>query len=256
MGHTTRPFVNLSAMFRATPSAPSNPAAFLQRLFLGSTVVGIATLTLQAGQANALSTPCSFGGNVQSLPGCATGPYDSTLPSDKQITLLTTSEDGTTKGPTAGAGTIDFDWIALPPPGYQGDLWEVDVDFDADLNTPTSGTFDYKINITDPSWTFGKVRLKVDALAGNPSVIKKIFSDAGFTNEILEVTANGFVSLPTGYQTLYVRDIYNVAQGDVLGSFQNVYTQVPGPLPLVGAGTAFAFSRGLRRRLKQRRSMG
>ena len=98
----------------------------------------------------------------------------------------------------------------------------------------------------------------MDALAGNPSVIKKIFGDAGFTNEILEVTANGFVSLPTGYQTLYVRDTYNVAQGDVLGSFQNVYTQtsVPGPLPLLGASTAFAFSRGLRRRLKQRHNMG
>ena len=250
-------------MFRATPPAAINPAGFLQRLLLGSAFTGIATLTLQAGQASALSTPCSFGGNTQSLPGCATGPYDSTLPSDKLITLLSTSEDGSTKGPTAGVGTIDFDWIALPPetnpptPNYFGDLWEVDVDFDADLSTPTSGTFDYKINITDPSWTFERVRLKVDALAGNPSVIKKIFSDAGFTNEILEVTANGFVSLPTGYQTLYVRDTYNVAQGDVLGSFQNVYTQtVPGPLPLVGAGTAFAFSRGLRRRLKQRHNMG
>lgn len=245
-------------MFRATPPAAINPAGFLQRLLLGSAFTGIATLTLQAGQASALSTPCSFGGNIQSLPGCATGPYDSTLPSDKLITLLSTSEDGSTKGPTAGVGTIDFDWISLPPAGYKGDLWEVDVDFDPDINTPTTGTFDYKINITDPSWTFGSVRLKVDAIAGDPRVIKKIYSDDAFTNEILEVTANGFVPLPTGYQTLYVRDTYNVAQGDVLGSFQNVYTQtsVPGPLPLLGASTAFAFSRGLRRRLKQRHNMG
>lgn len=250
-------------MLRITPSTPINRPAFLPRALLASAFVGAATLSLQAGQANALSTPCSFGGNVQSLPGCATGPYDSTLPSDKQITLLSTSEDGITKGPTAGVGTIDFDWIVLPPetnpptPNYFGDLWEVDVDFDSDLNAPTSGTFDYKINITDPSWTFDRVRLKVDALAGNPSVIKTIYSDDAFTQKIMEVTANGFVALPGGYQTLYVRDTYNLAQGDVLGSFQNVYTQtVPGPLPLMGAGTAFAFSRGLRRRLKQRHRLG
>jgi len=43
----------------------------------------------------------------------------------------------------------------------------------------------------------------------------------------------------------------------VLASFQNIYSQmVPGPLPLLGAGTAFGFSRSLRRRLKQRHSLG
>jgi hypothetical protein len=43
----------------------------------------------------------------------------------------------------------------------------------------------------------------------------------------------------------------------VLDSFKNTYTQpVPGPLPLLGAGTAFGFSRRLRRRVRQRHSLG
>ncbi|MFM7266135.1 MAG: hypothetical protein ACKOZW_11220 [Cyanobium sp.] len=229
----------------------------LPKVLIGGAVAGVASLLLQAGQASALTTPCSFGGNVEAA-GCTKGPYDSDLPSDKIITLLSTNQDGTTQGPTTGQGTVDFDWIPLPPPGYGADLWEVDVDFDADLVGPGSGSFDYGISIIDPSRTFDRVRLKVDALAGNPTVTKSIYTDDAFTNKILELTGNGFISLPSGYQTLYVRDSYTLQQGDVLASFQNVYTQqtVPGPLPLLGAGTAFGFSRSLRRRLKQRHSLG
>jgi len=51
--------------------------------------------------------------------------------------------------------------------------------------------------------------------------------------------------------TLNVRNIWNVGAGDVLDNFKDVYTQeeVPGPLPLLGAGAAFGFSRRLRSRV-------
>ena len=237
-----------SAVYHSSRQHPST-----QRLLIGSAFAGIAAISLQAGQAQALMTPCSFGGNTIA-PSCTAGPYDSDLPSDKQITLLTASSDGTSQGPTTGQGTVDFDWISL---GSGADIWEVDVDFDADLIGAATGSFEYIINITDPTRSFEQVRLKVDALAGNPSVTKSIYSDDGFTNKLLELVGNGFVPLPAGYQTLYVRDSYVLQQGDVLASFQNEFTQtVPGPLPLLGAGTAFGFSRRLRLRIKRRHQLG
>jgi hypothetical protein len=58
------------------------------------------------------------------------------------------------------------------------------------------------------------------------------------------------------YKTTRVRDDYSVTTGSI-NSFQNSFTQfevadpaeVPGPLPLLGAGAAFGFSRRLRTRV-------
>lgn len=49
-----------------------------------------------------------------------------------------------------------------------------------------------------------------------------------------------------------MRDPWTVAQGDVLTNVKDTLTQaseVPGPLPLLGAGAAFAWSRKLRSRV-------
>jgi hypothetical protein len=243
-------------MFRAATSAFSPQRASLQRLLIGSAMAGVTTLSLHGGSASALTTPCSFGSNTEAT-ACVLGvAYDTKSPTDKQITLL--------KTPTAGDGTIEFNWIPINPgPGYLDDLWEVDVDFEQPLQGPASGIFEYLIEITSPDnaiWSFDKVRLKVDSLSGNPVVTKSIYSDDAFTNEIFEIIGgNGFLNLPAGYTKLYVRDSYELqGQSDVLDNLQNVYTQtqVPGPLPLIGAGTAFAFSRRLRRRARSRHSMG
>lgn len=218
-------------------------------------MAGVTTLSLHGGSASALSTPCSFGSNTEATACVLDVPYDTKTVSDKQITLLTT--------PTAGNGTIEFNWIPIDPgASYLDDLWEVDVDFEQPLQGPASGIFEYLIEITSPDnaiWSFDKVRLKVDSLSGNPVVTKSIYSDDAFTNEIFEIIGgNGFLQLPAGYTKLYVRDSYELqGQSDVLDNLQNVYTQtVPGPLPLIGAGTAFAFSRRLRRRARSRHSMG
>ena len=247
-------FALSSAMLRAAMPASLNQRASLHRLLIGSALAGVSTLSLHSGQARALSTPCSFGGNTEATT-CVLGvPYDTKTATDKQITLL--------KTPTTGEGTIEFNWISIDPrPGYLDDLWEVDVDFEQPLQGPASGVFEYLIEITSPNnatWSFDTVRLKADSLSGNPLVTKSIYSDDAFTNEILEIVGGkGFVDLPSGYSKLYVRDSYELqGQSDVLDNFQNVYTQVPGPLPLIGAGTAFAFSRRLRQRARSRHILG
>jgi hypothetical protein len=51
---------------------------------------------------------------------------------------------------------------------------------------------------------------------------------------------------------LYVTNKYTSNDGTIF-SFENSYKQgtaVPGPLPVLGAGVAFGFSRKLRRRIK------
>lgn len=237
-------------MIRTGSSGSKRRQTALHHVLIGSALAGISSLCLFNDQARALTTPCGFGGDTQA-PACQIGyPYDSSAASDKQITIL--------QGPTAGQGTIEFNWIPIiPEPGYANDLWEVDVDFQRPLQDPASGFLNYMIEITPPNnanYRFNKVRLKADILSGSPVVSKSIYSDDAFTNKIFEIIGgNGFVSLPQGYTKLYVRDSYALqGQSDVLDNFQNLYTQtpVPGPLPLFGAGAAMAFSRRLRRRTR------
>lgn len=239
----------------ATPgsSFPTKSPASLRALLIGSSVAGLASLGLGATPAHALSTPCSFGGGA-GTPCQLNTPYDSTAPSDKQITLL--------QGPTAGMGDIEFEWIPVTPlPGYLSDIWKIDVDFTPALQGPVTGVFDYEINIFEGPMQFNTVELSVDAVAGTPTVTKSIYGDAGFTQLLQQITVSGnatsgYFALPSDYTTLYVRDSYVLKDGDILDNFQNNFTQVPGPLPLLGAGTAFGFSRRLRRRVRQRHSLG
>lgn len=234
-------------------SFPTKSCASLRTLLIGSSVAGLTSLGLGATPAHALSTPCSFGGGA-GTPCVLNTPYDSTAPSDKQITLL--------QGPTAGVGDIEFEWIPVDPrPGYLDDIWKVDVDFTPALQAPANGIFDYKIDIFKGQMKFNTVELSVDAVAGTPTVTKSIYSDAGFTQLLQQITvsgnaSSGYLALPADFQTLFVRDSYVLDDGDILDNFQNNYTQVPGPLPLLGAGTAFGFSRRLRRRMRQRHSLG
>lgn len=254
-------------MLRSPSVSPSKSTASLRTLLIGSSLAGLASFGIGAAPANAAppNTPCSFGTNKSADACVKDATYDSTLPSDKQIKLVSDPLTGKF-GPSAGNGTVDFDYINIPPlsPLYGvEDLWEVDVDFDEDLIGPVvDGTFKYEIKI-DPKLSlnsFNTVRLDVDALRGLPSVRKTIYSDDLFTNQIgqlfVEGDGNATLILPPNLQTLYVRDTYNVPDGAVLNAFQNTYTQVPGPLPVLGAGAAFGFSRRLRRRVRQRHSLG
>jgi hypothetical protein len=53
--------------------------------------------------------------------------------------------------------------------------------------------------------------------------------------------------------TIWVRDEYNIGDGGQLDNYTNTFKAVPGPLPILGAGAAFGFSRKLRGRIKAAR---
>jgi hypothetical protein len=221
--------------------------SFLPRLLLGVSLFGGTSITLFAGDAKAQffdGQICAFGSNP-SQGGCTSAPYDS-RPSatDKQITLLSASQDGTTKGPTSGIGATVFTEV-------QG-IWLAGADFFG--SAPAPGTFDYTITITDPNYYFGQALL---TWSGIGSATKQFFTDATFTTPAQgfpTLTTNAtdpadFVSLPSGFTTLYIRDSYTSG----ITNFYNGFTQaqVPAPLPVLGASAAFGFSRRLRRRIQQ-----
>lgn len=214
---------------------------------------------LVAGGAKAQAlTPCSFGNAAGTA--CLTDVwYDTSLdtspqPTDKQIKLITL--------PTLGSGDIEFLWNPInPPAGFAADTWDVDVDFTPDIVATSAtgdltGTFEYTIKIDEASpWTFRDVQL--DATGTSPySVNKTVYADASFTTLLADLEVPPGPDGPSAgvapLKQVWVRNIYGVNPTGTLDNFQDTYRQeaVPGPLPIVGAGMAFGFSRRLRRRIK------
>lgn len=118
----------------------------------------------------------------------------------------------------------------------------------------TSGSFQYSISSTEK---FTEFSLNTNiAFSQIGTVRKDIYSDAGFMNLIgtgTSTNGNSVVFTALSDQTLntiYVKDTYSFSGGTQLNSISNNLKVTPGPLPILGAGASFAFSRKLRRRIK------
>jgi hypothetical protein len=167
-------------------------------------------------------------------------------------------------GQSLTCGDKEFTWKSTVVPGnlassvvsaaqpLPGDyLFNLDNEF-----ATTDFDFTYEATITQPGWVFSKVDLDTDAdVFANPaSELEATYSFAGGNSPIVLKSINGSSSLETvtgGPTAITVRNIYNGegAIDTIENSFQQTQT-VPGPVPLLGAGAAFGFSRKLRRRLK------
>lgn len=120
----------------------------------------------------------------------------------------------------------------------------------------SAGTYDYAITITDPNFYFDKALISWVGPMGS-SASTQFFTDASFTTSApgfptIATNATGPVSLvplPSGFTTLFVRTTYSPGMELALNGFTQA--QVPAPLPVLGAGAAFGFSRRLRRRIQQ-----
>jgi hypothetical protein len=262
-------------MFKATHK---RRATTLSKTLLTAGLLGGAALsTLSAGSAQAawdLAEPLGYictiaptlggavcGKNVPTPTPVArpgSGPDTGKHPEDKLLTLLDWSglrPDDTIKFVIQGAAT--------PSP-----KWEVDLDFSVDRIAGDSGSLDYKIDIVNPAavpdgWVFEFAQLssllsQIPAVPVGPfEVTKSIYSDAGFSNLLLKLTNNELppvagtliASGPISGQTIYVKDEWSIAPGSVttLDAIQNNYTQVPAPLPLLGAGAVLGSIRKLRK---------
>jgi hypothetical protein len=212
------------------------------RLLLGLTLLG-ASLTLPAGGANA--APISWCATLPCTPGAT-----ATI-GDKLFTAI--------QGPTLGSGVVDVDVTPTPDHPLPRGVYQVDVDFDPLLvngtAAPITGIFKYKVDIQDPSYFFNTASLLWSGQ--NSSITKKIYSDDLFANLVQSLNINGEEkSIPGALKSIWVEDTYTIQPNGYLDNMVNTYTQVPGPLPLVGAGAAFTFSRRLRRRTKKAYKLG
>ncbi len=88
----------------------------------------------------------------------------------------------------------------------------------------------------------------------NPRVIKEVFDNPGFTGApILTLIQDGPGSTPVTdvprRSQYWFRDTFLPGDGSIDNAI-NTVRNVPGPLPILGAGAAFGFSRKLRGRIK------
>jgi hypothetical protein len=124
----------------------------------------------------------------------------------------------------------------------------------------TSTVYQYSVSSLGAG-PFLTYRLDYDGQQGvntDFNITKEIFSDQNYTNLI------GSVNSLTGLQQtlnltnqslvkIYVKDTVTVNANGVLDTVTNTF-QTPGPLPILGAGAAFGFSRKLRSRIKAART--
>jgi|GEM_PF-1367889 len=223
---------------------------------------------------------CKFGTPASTL-------YQSLLPcsnqgpitlGDKKLTLNTPvgGDPSLYQLPTIGNGAIKFSWQVFGPgTDYLNDIWSVSVDFDPDVFAPpaVSGQFKYTLDIVDPRWQFAtadldSVKTETNGQAGGTVEVRKLLPDGTLSPDGPLISTNGSNVNPVAFggefMSIAVTDTYDLTGGTagtiILDNFQNNFTQqrssfvppeteAPGPLPLLGAGAAFGFSRRLRSRL-------
>ena len=200
---------------------------------------------------------CDFSG-TDPTPTPVARPGSGLNPEDKILTLL------------GATGLATGDVIAFTK---QATSWEVNLDFLLDRSATflSSGSLDYKMVITDPNYTFDKSQLstllsQITASVAPFTVTKQVYSTPFTGTPILTLTNNEvpspagtlIVSGPISGTTIYVRDTWTIPTGSttIMDAIQNNFTQhtgtpTPGPLPLLGAGAAFGFSRQLRKRIRK-----
>ena len=224
----------------------------IPKLLLGAVALGGAGSLLASGSAQAAIVAgnlCWFGSAAgpAGTPECAS--YDPISDAGTQFTIQDKLVNLGLLNWGTKAGTLGFQWTPISPPGFEQDQFSLQLDFNPDSEGPYNGQFDYEISVLDPNYEFATAELDsiVSGVPVRTTVTKKIF---GFA-DIVSTDGSNETGVPVSGKLLKVQNIWDVKAGSVLNSFGDTYTQdkVPGPLPLLGAGIAFGFSRKLRRRI-------
>jgi hypothetical protein len=118
--------------------------------------------------------------------------------------------------------------------------------------------FSYTYGSNRPDVPFKGVSLSLtDATTANiESVTKNVYSDSSKTTLLASLTTSNIsvsAPIPGNYSSLYIEDLVSGNGGSVT-AVTNGFYQTPGPLPILGAGAAFGFSRKLRSRIKAART--
>jgi hypothetical protein len=238
LGH---PFATLPStnMFRINQHTTTLSKALLTAGLLG----GAALSTLGAGSAQAASDrrDCSFGNSI-AHPSCSG--INWTL-EDKILTNLAFSS---TAPPS---GDFSFIYDDFGPTGLSPeDMWQTLITFDPALPPPNTGSYSYDLAITQPGWTFKDVELDSDHV-GTGTEANKVVTDS--SGAIILASLESINGVPDGPDPLSgthikVTDSWEIdpMTGKIM-AISNSFTQVPAPLPILGAGAAFGSIRKLRK---------
>jgi hypothetical protein len=148
------------------------------------------------------------------------------------------------------SGTLIFAWDESPTP----DDYSVSLVFDG-LGA-SNGSFSYQLEVLDPARSFSFAELDADFIGTgefDARATKRIVNESG-DEWILAVASPSTVdSSPISGKLISVTDTWATCPECNVRAVTNTYNQVahvPGPLPLLGVGAAFGYSRRLRNRLK------
>lgn len=186
-------------------------------------------------------------------------------PTDKQIKYVVPFQNSNGFSVWGWVDNNDSGTWRIPPDPHSTDFWVSYVPFNIPVTLPDS--LEYMVRITEPGYRFEDVGLIAD-LFGDASVTKDVYtvSNGGKGSLIGSLTFNSssdpdaLLLLPLNdYQELYIVDTVNPGSNGAVSDYYDAFRQerfippAPGPLPLLGVGSAFGFSRKLRRRLQASR---
>jgi hypothetical protein len=206
-------------------------------------------VVLSGGEAQAMATCLTFG---------PTGPFTPNPCVDGNYSIVNYDTDPSTPGdqfgPTlyspGGMNTVKLEQL------HPHEVL-VEVNFDPVVNTGgADGEFWYSVEETTGKKFVASKLAFTDGMSDTGSIFKYIYSDDTFSTLVQTLHVDDAMPMQTkalsgGYTKLYVRDVYT---GTGIVTMQNNF-QTPGPLPVLGAGAAFGFSRKLRSRIKAARAV-
>jgi len=235
-------------------------ATSLSKALLTAGLLGAAALsTLGAGSAQAVVRfDCSFGASTAHTK-CFNDPINPidwttgwTLV-DKKLTNFGFDPIIPAGGPPSGDFSFIYDDFGAPGLSVE-DMWTTLATFNPSLPPPSTGSYSYDLAIIEPyksaGWMFKDVELDVDHAGSGQEVTKTIIG--GGNPVLVSMDGDPVGPVPLSGTSISVTDSWDLdpATGTIM-SISNTYTQtVPGPLPLLGAGAAFGFSRRIRNRIK------
>jgi len=237
-------------MFKATHK---RRATTLSKTLLTAGLLGGAALsTLGAGSAQAASDrkDCSFGASIAHTTRCDSG-FTWQL-EDKTLKNFSFAPGTPAGGPPSGDFSFIYDDFGAPGLSVH-DRWTTLAMFDPAIGPPSTGSYSYDLAIIEPyksaGWVFDTVELDSDH-AGSGTKATKVVEVVGSPDVTLE-SING---MPDGPKSIYpatfihVTDAWDIdSTTGTISSISNTYSQVPAPLPLLGAGAAFGSIRKLRK---------
>jgi hypothetical protein len=217
----------------------ANPGVFLSmgRLpqFVGQAAVAASVLAggaslLNAGGAMALdcAPAMTFAISATTQP---IGEFVATCPlAGTDITTLAVDWDPVNLITVGGSVSYNVATTALNP-----ERWFEMVDLGVDVN----GIGTYSVSVT---------KSVADSVTG------AALGSITFTQSNLGSSKTPELMISPIYDHLYITDTYTVTGATVgIDKITNTFESVPGPLPILGAGAAFGFSRKLRGRIKAAR---